>query len=168
MITQKRLKELLNYDENTGVFTRRISISNNSLAGDVVGFDDGNGYIQIGVDGNQYRAHRLAWLYVKGEFTKKTIDHENHDRSDNKFNNLREASHSENCRNVSLSINNKSGFIGVTWDKERGKWYSSIRVNQKTKSLGRFVNLSDAVLVRIKAEEKYGFHLNHGIEKAAA
>ena len=162
MITQSELKELLSYNPETGVFTR-VKNSGRAKVGDVAGCkDSSNGYIAICVQNKRYRAHRLAWLYVSGKFPKDQIDHINHDRADNRFANLREASNQENHKNTSIQKNNTSGVAGVNWHKASGKWKARIKVSQEDIHLGLFIDIIEAAKARKSAEVKYGFHENHG------
>ena len=161
-LTQRRLKEVVEYNSDTGVFTR-LSSASQIKAGSIAGGQDGKGYTRFSIDGKSYLAHRLAWLYVNGVFPIDQIDHLNHDRLDNRIANLRCVTHKENGKNQSLYKNNSSGVTGVNWDKSRGKWYSCIMVDGKTKSLGRHIELSDAVMARVSAEKELGFHSNHGV-----
>ncbi len=123
---------------------------------------DTQGYRVILIDGHQFKAHRLAWLYIYGEFPKKQIDHVNHDRSDNKISNLRDVTNQENHKNRGLNKNNTSGVNGVAWNKQLNKWIAYIIVASKRKHLGVFVEMKEAVLARQKANKEYGFHFNHG------
>ena len=122
-----------------------------------------NVYIIINIGGKMHKSHRLAWLAFYGAWPKDGIDHINHIRSDNRIINLREATLAENGKNRTLGKNNKSGVYGVSWDNERNKWVSNIKVNSKTIFLGRFDSFFNAVCARKSAEVKYGFHSNHGI-----
>ena len=138
-ITQARLKELLAYDPLTGVFTRLKKTNRNKVIGSEAGSVNAEGYVLIGVDGARYMAHRLAWLYVFGSLPTKLIDHINHDKSDNRIENLREVTQSENLQNqVSPRKTTKSGFLGVSWDGANKKWMAVIKTNRKLKNLGRF------------------------------
>ena len=166
-MNQERLKELLHYDPDTGVFTWLQAVRS-VKAGDVAGRDHHRGYRQIGIDGEVYMAHRLAWLYVNGEFPQEQIDHINHKRNDNRLANLRPASAEENSRNQSPRKTNKSGFAGVHWQENRNRWQVTIRANGKMKHLGRYTSLMAAVNVRRAAELKYGYHENHGRISAQA
>lgn len=161
MITQNELKRILHYDPETGLFTR-ISRSSGARVGDIAGTIMKLGYIAISVKGKVYTAHRLAWLYIHGYFPEKHIDHYNHKRNDNRINNLREVMSSENHRNRSKSILNTSGIIGVRWRKQNNKWLSSIKVNGIQKHLGYFEDKFEAICARKSANNKYGFHPNHG------
>lgn len=161
MVTQERLKELFVYDKNTGLFHRK-SGRGGKPKGSIAGTDKGNGYIQINVDKRLYLAHRLAWLYMYGEFPKEQLDHVNHERNDNRIANLREVTHQENGCNQKLRCTNTSGVMGVSWDKVRNKWAVAIKAKSKLIHLGRYKTKSRAISVREMAEILYGFHKNHG------
>jgi hypothetical protein len=161
MITQSELKELVRYNKDTGEFVyikprKRIKV------GDTAGRNHSKGYWVIGINGRQYLAHRLAWLYITGEWPSDQVDHINHDRSDNRWGNLREATNKINHQNRPMQKNNKSGFTGVFWEKAINKWRSQIKVGGKKIHLGVFDNLSDAISTRQEANNRYGFHVNHG------
>lgn len=111
-LTQEHLKQHYNYNPLTGEFRRLIANSNNSCVGELAGYMD-NGYCKISLDGKQYKAHRLAFLYMTGRFPK-YIDHIDRNRSNNRWDNLREATHSENMRNASIRVDNKTGVKGVS------------------------------------------------------
>lgn len=114
MITQDELKKFLKYNPDTGVFTWIVYTGGNIKKGAIAGSRRPNGYIDIRINRTGYLAHRLAWLYMNGEFPKKEIDHINRNKSDNSFCNLREASSSQNHFNREKQKNNTSGFKGVT------------------------------------------------------
>jgi hypothetical protein len=99
-LTAERLRELFTYDPETGVFSWRARTSNRIKIGDAAGSRD-HGCICIVVHGNRYYAHRLAWLYMHGEWPAKQIDHLNGDRCDNRITNLCEASNNESLQNLS-------------------------------------------------------------------
>jgi len=139
MLNQILLKKLLNYDENTGIFTRRISLHGKVKVGDIAGTIANDGYCHIRVDSKRYQAHRLAWLYVHGEWPTNQIDHINGIRNDNRIANLREATRSENQQNRKTSnYNSTSGYLGVSVNKDA--YTSYIRLNGKIIYLGRFKN----------------------------
>jgi len=118
--------------------------------------------VQIIINKEHYLAHRLAWLYVNGEFPPDQIDHINHVRNDNRIKNLRTVSCKENQKNKLMHKNNTSGVIGVHWYKPRMKWKAGIKVNGELNHLGYFTSLREAAKARKEAERKYGFHENHG------
>lgn len=157
MLTQERLKELLHYCPDTGVFTWRIE-SGNARVGAVAGAVKSNSYVTIGVEGKRFHAHRLAWFWMLGYWPTKDIDHINRQRADNRWCNLREVSRSKNLHNTDLRKDNTSGFKGVQWDARRNKWHSRISVEGRTYFLGRFSTLTDAVAARVVAESKYRIH----------
>ena len=151
MITQKQLKEILHYDSESGVFTWKIKASTRSDVGDIAGTIDNKGYRRIGINNRYYRAHRLAWFYVYGVWPKNQIDHKNRIRDDNGIDNLRDVNNSENSLNRTGSIN-KFGVVGLSWCDKSKKFYSRITINGKTKYLGYFCNMFDAICARKSAE----------------
>ena len=160
-LTQQRLKEVLNYDAESGVFTWAVTRTR-AVNGRVAGGSDGHGYWMICVDGVKYPAHRLAWLYVYG-FCPKEVDHQNHIRTDNRLVNLRATNKSGNARNISKPIDNTSGVVGVSWTKRLGKRNDKWEVRACGKFLGYFDDFFEAVCKRKSAELKFNFHPNHGI-----
>jgi hypothetical protein len=162
-LTQDVLKKNLHYDPASGIFTRLIESAHNSKAGSEAGCRDASGYCKICVAGTQYLAHRLAVMYMTGEFPPSQVDHINGCRHDNRWENLRPVSRSENQRNMKLKKNNTSGAAGVSWNKCVGKWESSIRVPRgPKKTLGYFEDFDSAVAARKQAEARFGYHENHG------
>lgn len=143
-LTQERLRELLHYDLGTGIFRWRISTGRKIKAGSVAGSRMGNGYIHIGIDSRKYQAHRLAWLYVNGEWPSKDIDHKNNVKDDNRIGNLRLATMSQNIANARRRSDNTSGFKGVSWKKRDSKWCARIRDGNKYRHLGLFTDPADA------------------------
>ena len=137
VISAERLRELLDYDEETGVFTWRTN-RGNVRAGSVAGTAHCRGYRQICLDGSIYLEHRMAWLHVYGEHPQGALDHRDRCRTNNRIANLRMVTGSENQQNRAIPRNNTSGFKGVCWDKSRGKWLACIAVNSRLKNLGRF------------------------------
>jgi hypothetical protein len=144
MLDQKTLKKMLNYDPETGEFTW-IMIPNNTIKlGRIAGKLMPNGYTNIRVKKRNYYAHRLAFLWMTGKFPKETVDHINHNKSDNRWNNLRPASYSENMINVKITTRNTSGCKGVYWHKGAQKWCARGTKNKITTSLGLFTCLKEA------------------------
>lgn len=154
-LTQQRLKELLSYDPETGLFINLTQRRPQAKIGSVAGCKHYSGYIHIKIDNKKYMAHRLAWLYVYGEMPKKELDHINEIKDDNRIVNLRLATHKENGQNVSSPrIDNNSGFRGVSWDKKAKKWCAQIGINGKYKNLGYFVTPEEAYEAYLKAKRK--------------
>ena len=151
-----RLLELLSYDEGNGEFRWKNSPCPRVPAGSVAGCQEADGYIRIQLDGQRYSAGPLAWFYVHGEWPE-VIDHQDRNRANNRIQNLRNVTQQVNLRNTGVSARNKSGYKGVRWIAERGKWRATIMLDNKTKSLGSFVEFRDAVEARRAAEGQYGF-----------
>lgn len=144
MITQERLKELFDYSPGTGEFTRKVS-RGNQRAGSIAGSLRKDDYICIWVDGKPYYAHQLAFLYMEG-YLPEEVDHINRIRSDNRWVNLKDSSHQENSRNKAAK--SKSGYIGVSWNKQRQKWQVQLRDTNKKKVFGgyfEYQNLESAI-----------------------
>ena len=110
-----------------------------------------------------YLEHRVIWEKHNGKIPKGLeIDHINHDRLDNRIENLRLVTKQENQRNAKRRIDNTSGVTGVVWRNENKRWYAQIGIDGKNIHLGCFSEFSDAVNARKNAEVLYGFHKNHG------
>jgi len=124
-------------------------------------------YHRCTINGNSYKLHRLIWIYHNGPIPEgMQIDHINHDRQDNRIENLRLVENSqENLRNMSMINSNSSGHMGVCYLNGytgRKSWHAYIYVNNKKIGLGKYITKEEAIKVRKEAEEKYGFHPNHG------
>jgi len=174
-LTAEIVRELLHYDPDTGVLTWRYRYRkwfkrdqdfltwNKRWAYKKIAENKKlqYGYKVTKIFSEGYFVHRIIWLYMTGNWPNQ-IDHKNHDRSDNKWFNLRDVNHKENHRNRTLQNNNTSGHSGVTWYPNYNKWLSRIKYNNKVIYLGYFNNKSNAIKARKAAEIKYGFHKNHG------
>ena len=136
-LTAEQLRGLLNYDRETGEFTRRVERGGEPVCA-VAGYFDKDGYREIRVNGKAYKAHRLAWLYVHGEWPERNLDHIDVDPSNNRISNLRLATQSQNNANRGVQSNNTSGYKGVSWHPSAGKWCAHIQHNGKKKYLGLF------------------------------
>lgn len=134
-VDSSRVREVLNYEPETGLFTWRVSNSNRRLAGSAAG-RVAKGYVGICIDGRLYQAHRLAWLYVHGEWPPSALDHVNGVPNDNRISNLRLADASQNGLNRGAQSNNKSGFKGVSWSRVAKKWMAEIVVRGRHYHLG--------------------------------
>lgn len=156
LLLQSILKTFLHYHPDTGVFTRVISRSSNANAGEAAGsLHKATGYIHISINGKKYPAHRLAWLYVNGEWPDASIDHINRNKSDNRIANLRVATSAENQQNRQKNKNNTSGIQGVYWDKRTSKWQAQIMLARKCIYIGRFKSIGAAVAARNAAKAKF-------------
>jgi HNH endonuclease len=144
MITQGTLVHHLHYDQHAGIFTRRIAMCNKIKIGDIAGSTDPHGYIAIRVCGRLYKAHRLAWLYVYGEFPN-VVDHINGVKSDNRLVNLRNCTSKQNAENQKLRSNNKTNHRGVYWSSAERRYKAQVGHDRDIHHLGTFVRLADAV-----------------------
>lgn len=160
-LTQDRLKYFLDYDRSTGIFRWKFN-RKGLFAGSVAGHKAKSGYVCIRLDKRLYRAHRLAWPYVFGEWPADCIDHKNHDRSDNRIDNLRESTKPDNQKNLSMNVKNSSGVMGVSWYAASGKWAAEICHKKKKYFLGYFDTLEAAAKTRQEAEERFSFAAEHG------
>jgi hypothetical protein len=152
-LTQKRLKALLIYSPKTGQFTWREARGSKS-AGALAGVHCARrGYVLIRVDGILYLAHRLAWLYMKGAWPSREVDHRNRIADDNRWSNLRLATKPQNGANSSLSVRNSSGVKGVC--RIGNRWRAYVTVNRKQIPLGCYDTLEEAALARKKGAAKY-------------
>lgn len=148
-------QETLSYDPENGEF-RWIRPQAAWIAkGDIAGsLHKRTGYRYIGIAGKKYKAHRIAWLMVYGEMPRFGIDHINGVRHDNRLVNLRLATYAENQQNRKLDVRNKSGYTGVFWSKELGRWRARICVNRKVSNLGVFDSPEQAHQAYVQAKAK--------------
>lgn len=126
-LTQERLKELLNYNAATGKFTWAVTRRGYAKIGSEAGRVNNKGYREISVDGKRYKAHRLAWLYVHGNWPKDQIDHIDRVRDNNSISNLRDVDQSTNLNNTGPQKNNTSGVKYI--HKSGNRWVVSIKGN---------------------------------------
>jgi hypothetical protein len=168
MITQEELKRVLHYDPDTGVFTWLIrpddgtqgtKAFNTKFAGKRAGtLCKTHGYRHIStstVDGLIHREHRLAFLYMTGAWPSPDPDHKNGDKSDNSWNNLREATLSQNQMNTKVRVDNASGRKGVSFCNRTNKWVAQLIAGKTHYWLGRHSTIQDAIAARLAAEIKY-------------
>lgn len=164
MIAQTELKRLFEYCPGTGEFYRKVSTSQKTRVGDIAGsIKKSDGYKRIKIAGKSYLSHRLAFLFMTGDWPKDQVDHIDHIRHNNRWDNIRPATRDENAMNQKLHSSNTSGVSGVSFDSIRLKWRARINKNGKRISLGYFKSKSDAVIARLKASDEIGYHKNHGI-----
>ena len=156
-LTQKRLKELLHYDPDTGIWKWISPKARRVKAGDIAGYIKSNGYRGITVDNILYLSSRLAHLYMEGYFPENDMDHINRIRHDDRWCNIRHVSRQCNTRNCGIASNNTSGITGVSWQKATKKWLADIRINKKQIRIGCYEKIIDAVKARWEGEKKYNF-----------
>ena len=160
-LSQERLRELLFYDPDTGVFTRRVT-AGGKTAGSVAGMRHKNhDYVAIRVDRKLYAAHRLVFLYVYGRFPEGEVDHLNRVRHDNRLCNLKEVSKAENQQNTPVRKDNILGLKGIHEYFSRGVSYgylARIQVNGRRKRLGVFKTLDEAAAAYREAKREMHTH----------
>ena len=150
MLTQERLKELLHYDPDTGVFTWRVNLRRKNVKGTVAGGARRDGYGRIGIGGKRYLSHRLAWLYVYGVWPKNLIDHKDRNQRNNAISNLRDVTHKENSENTT----DTSEHRGVSWCRGARRWQARIQHFGKQVYLGLFNTVEEAQAVYLTAREE--------------
>ena len=157
LLTQDDLHNLIIYDKETGVFcwnkSRRGVVVNKNL-----GCDNGFGYLRITVLGKSYYAHRLAWFYIYGKWPKDQIDHINGIKNDNRIENLRDLTNSQNAQNkLKAKVNSNSKILGVSWHKKAKKWQAFICIYKQNKYLGLFSDIKDAEIAYKLEREKINY-----------
>lgn len=158
-VTVERVRELLKYDPETGLFTWRVNrgrIKAGDQAGTVLQLGRTE-YVYIMIDHRQYRAHRLAWLYVNGTWPEDMLDHINGNGSDNRYQNLRPATCAQNSQapNKRMLPQNTSGYVGVSRKVGRSKWNASIAVSGRRIFLGAFATPEQANEAYQAAKKKH-------------
>ena len=140
-LTQDKLQEALSYDPDTGEFMWKLRSADRIKVGDVAGSLKANGYIGIQICGKLYKAHRLAWLYTHGSWPSDQIDHINCVKHDNRINNLREATQSQNLADRPAW---RDGLKGASFNKHANKWHASIQKDGHSSHLGYFTSEEEA------------------------
>lgn len=156
-LTQERVTQMLRYDPLTGVLTWRVD-HGKMAAGSVAGTSDHKGHWVVGLDYVQHQAARIIWLMVTGEWPASEIDHHDGNGENNRWKNLRPATHKQNLENLPRRGYGRSGFRGVHWEKARSKWEARIEHATKVIRLGRHDTLIDAVAARLSAERALYTH----------
>jgi hypothetical protein len=144
MLTQQALKELLTYEPDTGLFRYNYMTFYRTEPNKIAGFINALGYVIIAIDGVDYKAHRLAFLYMENKLSLDDVDHINRIRHDNKWKNLREVDRVLNAHNTGHYITNTSGVKGVCFDKKKKLYTAQINFSNKIYKK-RFKLLADAV-----------------------
>ncbi len=150
MITQKRIKELFVY--KNGELVRNKPMKGYKV-GTVIGTTKPKGYVVAVVDGKMYRVHHLVWIYHKG-YSVTELDHINRIRNDNRIENLRPCTHSQNLGNSGPKVGE---YKGITFCKQTSKWRAQISINYKGVHLGRFNTPQEAARAyNVAAKEHFG------------
>ena len=153
-ITQALLREVLHYDRETGAFTWRVQVNNRLKAGDPAGYISDEGYVVIGLFGQDHKAHRLAWLYETGVMPPDRIDHKDTIRHHNRFNNLRLADQSVNAQNVRRARrDNALGVMGVR--KQKTSFIARLKVNGERLYLGSFKTAEETHAAYLEAKRAH-------------
>jgi hypothetical protein len=155
-LSMERLREILEYDPETGNFIWKTATSSRNPVGSIAGTVTSAGYREVCIDWKRYLIHRLAWFWTHGVWPHE-IDHINRDRLDNRIANLREAERSQNNLNTKTRRDNSSGVRGVTWHAQNKKWRAVYHKNGKQISLGLFDDIEEAAKAYSEAVAKaYG------------
>ena len=163
VLTQDILKYLLSYNPDSGFFTRLVKTSNKVKVGDIAGNPTKSGHIEIRVLNKAQYAHRLAWLYMTGEWPFGVIDHIDGNGYNNRWVNIRDCSHKENIRNSKLASTNTTGVKGVSWSTLKSKYVAQLVTDGVRRQLGYFASLEEAEqAVRAARELHHGDFANHG------
>jgi len=164
MIDQFSLRKRLSYNPETGLWTWVwCPPPNQRRTGTVAGNTRSDGYVLLRLDGVLYYSHRLAWFYMTGQWPTQEIDHVDRDPNNNCWSNLREASSSDNKCNSQMNSRNSSGFRGVGWMPQVGKW----QVHVNGMYCGRFDDLEEAIAFRDSfAQELQGNFVSLNTRKA--
>ena len=150
-VSLDHVKQFVKYLPETGEFVR---LSTNRLTGKI----NRDGYIEVQIGRKRYLAHRLAWLWVHNEWPVYNLDHANRIKTDNRIENLRYLTPSQQNQNTNISSLNVSGYRGVSWDSTVKRWRARIRVNNKKFSLGYFDDPFEAYQAYVKAVPLYHTH----------
>tara|TARA_R110000868_G_scaffold134284_2_gene346196 strand:+ start:240 stop:713 length:474 start_codon:yes stop_codon:yes gene_type:complete len=156
-LTREELQKFVRYEPETGLFYWLVSTTNRCKIGDIAGTKQ-DGYVAIRINGKRDYAHRFALLYMTGDYPAgQIVDHINRDKTDNRWVNLRVASHTTNAHNSPRRVDNKSGYKGVFYNKNCGQkpWFAYINSYGLRLSLGYFATKEEAVVARQKAEGDY-------------
>jgi hypothetical protein len=158
-LTADYVRSILDYDPINGLFQWKYRndvpiVWNRMFANKQAGFRRDDGRLMITINYKHFIAARLAWLMMTGVWPQLEVDHKDTDRSNDRWDNLREATQSQNQHNKKRSKNNTSGIKGVSWSKERKKWLAQIAINGKTRNLGRFDSIEMARAAYKNASEE--------------
>lgn len=168
-ITQEYLKEILHYDRDSGEFIWKKRLSMRGMPGKVAGYFNNIGYKMIGINNEEYLVHRLVWLHEHGYFPndrRMHIDHIDRNPKNNRVNNLRLVTATQNHINARLYANNTSGVRGISYNKRCKRWHAYIKdiyKKHRRLNIGYFKTKEEAIIARKNAEINYGWEsFNNG------
>lgn len=154
LLDHNELLSLIKYDPDTGIFTWKVARGPRA-AGALAGNLQTNGYYQIRINKKLYLAHRLAWFYIFKEWPEGVVDHIDRNTTNNRLDNLRDVTQAKNTYNSTIPSHNSSGFKGVSFSKQKGKYEAYISLNNKKKNLGLFNTAEEAYAAYTKAVDMY-------------
>jgi len=146
------LREMFDYDADTGIVTYRRFVNPRAQAGQVVGWKSTTGYLTVQINKQEYLLHRIVYSWVTGEILlgEEIVDHKNRCRDDNRWDNLRKVEKSGNNFNIKRRSDNTSGVQGVCFIRGKKKWQAKIG----SRLLGYFSTKEEAILARLNAEKE--------------
>lgn len=164
------IAEWFSYDPEGGIVTWRRKPNRNIRIGQTAGYlwsekKSRTSYIRVGFKGRAIFAHHIAFVCMTGEFPKGVVDHQDGDGTNNRWENLRDVSHTQNLRNQRRNSANTSGSQGVDYHRASKRWRARIIVGKKEHHLGVFQSREEAVAARKAAERQHEFHENHGASR---
>lgn len=154
-LTYTRLRQVLLYNSTNGWFTWKISPAFQIKAGTRAGSLSDYGYRRISIDGNPYYEHVLAYFYIMGRWPTTTINHKNHKKYDNRWENLELATSAEQAQKRGVGKKSISGITGIIWNEKRRKWTVGVTKNGVRKFVGHFSDLEDAKRARSEIEKTF-------------
>jgi hypothetical protein len=157
-LTLARAREALSYCQETGALHWLIAASSRARVGDVAGYSRADKYRCVRLDGGTYLVHRIAWLLVTGEFpgAGMVVDHIDGDPGNNAWSNLRCVTQATNRENMRAAMsNNQTGMLGVSFDRCRGTWKSTIQVEGRQFQIGRFATADEAYAAYLTAKRTH-------------
>ena len=157
------VNKLFRYDKETGDLIRKVTVRKGSETGQIVGTDDGQGYLKTSIKGDKYFNHRIIFFMHHG-FLPPCLDHIDTNKRNNRIENLRAATVTQNNHNQGRRKTNTSGVKGVRWKETHNMWSASVTLNGKRKHVGHFRTVPEAeVAVRKAREQLHGEFVNHGV-----
>lgn len=156
-LTATEVRELFDYSPVTGVLTWKVSLSRRVRVGAAAGFvniSSAGPRLKVGIHGQQYMVHRIIWLWMKGRWPRYEVDHENRDGLDNRWDNLRRATPSQNGINRRLQSNSTTGFKGVCLPTAKRRYTAHIKIRGKHRHLGCFDTAEEAAACYAEAAKE--------------